>query len=390
MKMKKQTILLVHNFYKIGGGEHTVFANEKQMLIDNGHSVLEYTRHNDEIRGIWSKLLIPMITVFNWRTYFEVKKIIITNKIDIVHCHNTFPLISPSVYYAANSCCVPVIQTIHNFRLLCPNGILYRDGEICEDCIRKTMFESIKHKCYRGSMIQTVVIVGMLQIHRFIGTFTKKVDRYIVLTEFNKEKFKSLIPISKMTTKPNFSLTECEMNSKEKKKGYFIFVGRLEKAKGISFVLDVWKRMLVNEKLVIIGDGPLADDVEQICRKCGHIDYLGPQSHEKTVEYIKNSNALVFASEMYEGFPMVILEAMSQGTAIIAPNVGNASRIVNDMLTGLHFKFRDEEDFVHKVKSMSDSSQYGFLGSNGRMVFERCYTSHKNYEMLLDVYKGVM
>ena len=177
--MKKQKVLIVHNYYQTPGGEDTVVENEKNLLINNGHEVVLYTRHNDEIktRGIIRKLLLPLEAIFSIKTYKEVKRKIIEENIDIVHVHNTLPLISPSVYYSAFSCKVPVVQTIHNFRLLCPGATFTRGNNICEECVDKNLFSSIRYKCYRGSLIQSIVSAVNLAFHRLIGTY-KKVNEF--------------------------------------------------------------------------------------------------------------------------------------------------------------------------------------------------------------------
>lgn len=204
--MRKKTVLLVHNYYQIGGGEHTVFENEKNMLLENGHEVYTYTRSNDELKSSkWKLLLMPFSTIWSFKTYREVRKLIREKQIDIVHCHNTFPLVSPSVYYAARSLKVPVVQTIHNFRFLCPNGLFYCNGQICEKCREQNSFlPALKNKCYRNSTVQTAVAVAMLKFHRWLGTY-KKIN-YIFLTEFNKGKFSELIDTrgSNIFIKPNF------------------------------------------------------------------------------------------------------------------------------------------------------------------------------------------
>ncbi|KZD58120.1 MULTISPECIES: glycosyltransferase [Bacillus] len=208
---KKKKILMVHNYYQIPGGEDTVVINEKKLLEEHGYTVLLYSRNNNELRKMskLQKLCLPFTTVFSIRTYREVKAIIKRNKIDVVHVHNTLNLISPSVYYAAFSTKTPVIQTIHNFRLLCPGALFYRDGQICEDCVDKGLKCAVTNKCYRGSKIQTLACVFTLKIHRFLGTYKKL--NYICLTEFNKEKLlqlnkgkKQIIDPNKVFIKPNF------------------------------------------------------------------------------------------------------------------------------------------------------------------------------------------
>lgn len=212
MKMvKKEKILIVHNYYQIPGGEDTVVVNEKKLLEEHGYEVLLYSRNNNELKRMskLQKLCLPFTTVFSIRTYREVKGIIKQNKIDVVHVHNTLNLISPSVYYAAFSTKIPVIQTIHNFRLLCPGAMFYREGRVCEDCLDKGLKCAVSNKCYRGSKVQTLACVLTLKIHRLLGTYKKL--NYICLTEFNKEKLlqlnkgkKQIIDPSKVFVKPNF------------------------------------------------------------------------------------------------------------------------------------------------------------------------------------------
>ena len=209
----KQKVLMVHNYYQIPGGEDTVVENEKRLLEENGHEVILYTRHNNELKSFSKikKLVLPFTTIFNIKTYKDVKRIIKKEHIEIVHVHNTLNLISPSVYYAALSCKVPVIQTVHNFRLLCPGATFYRDGHICEDCLKYGLKCAVKHGCYRNSKLQTLACVITTKIHRMLGVYRK--INYICLTEFNKNKLlelnyrskKIIISPEKVYVKPNFT-----------------------------------------------------------------------------------------------------------------------------------------------------------------------------------------
>lgn len=210
----KQKVLIIHNYYQIPGGEDTVVANEKKLLEDNGHEVILYTRSNNEIKtmGIFKKLLLPFITIYNPRSSADIKKIIRTEKINIVHVHNTLNLISPSVWYAAVRSGVPVVQTVHNFRFICPNGILYRDGHVCEDCLKKGLACAVKHGCYRNSRMQTLILTISALIHRATGIYGK--INFICLTEFNKEKLllinskKEIIDPARVFVKPNFTFSD--------------------------------------------------------------------------------------------------------------------------------------------------------------------------------------
>ena len=310
----KYKILLVHNFYQKPGGEDTVFYNEKKLLEQNGHEVLVYTRNNLEIKNIFHKILLPFITIFNFKTYFDIKKLIRKHNIDIVHVHNTLCLISPSVFYAALSAKVPVVQTLHNFRMQCPNGLFFRDNHICEDCAYGKLSSALKHKCYRNSFFQTLAVVLMLKIHRLTGIY-KKVN-FICLTKFNKNKLlllnknKKIINENKIFIKPNFvfdtSLPE-KNNDKQRSnrnKDYYLFVGRLDYIKGIDIVLDAFAQM--PDKIIhIVGSGKEA--YEDSYSKYPNIKFLGQLSSSEVESEMSNAKALIFASRLYEGLPMTII-----------------------------------------------------------------------------------
>lgn len=292
---KKYKVLLVHNFYQKPGGEDTVFKNEKKLLEDNGHVVITYTRDNSELKkSLIRKVLLPIITIFNFKTYFDIKKIIKNENIDIVHVHNTLCLISPAVFYAAINMKTPVIQTLHNFRMQCPNGLFFRDGHICEECINKGLFCAVKYKCYRNSFMQTLAIVLMIKIHRLIGIY-KKVN-FICLTEFNKSKLllinnkKQIIDEKKIFVKPNFvfeskSIIKVRQQTDnldvgDKSKDYYLFVGRLDKFKGIDVVLEAFSKM-PDKELHVLGSGG-----EEYIKKYSvysNIKFLGQLSHDEVM-----------------------------------------------------------------------------------------------------------
>lgn len=223
---KKEKVLIVHNYYQIPGGEDTVVANEKKLLEEYGHEVLLYSRNNSELRHFskLQKLMLPITTVFNPKTYLEVKRVIRENNVDVVHVHNTLNLISPSVYYAALSCKVPVVQTIHNFRLLCPGATFYRDGHICEDCVSQGLGCAVKHSCYRGSKIQTLACVISTMIHRWTGIYGKL--NYICLTDFNREKLLQLkqIKSEQVFVKPNFVCSKDNVIQYSERENQFILL----------------------------------------------------------------------------------------------------------------------------------------------------------------------
>ena len=384
--MAKKRVLLVHNFYQIGGGEHTVFENEKNLLLENGHEVTAYTRSNDELKtSKWKLLLLPFTTTWSMKTYFEVRKMIQEKTIDIVHCHNTFPLISPSVYYAARSMKVPVVQTVHNFRFLCPNGLFYCNGQTCEKCREQGSFlPALKNGCYRNSRIQTAVAVAMLTVHRWLGTY-KKIN-YIFLTKFNKSKFSKLIDVcgENVFLKPNFVNKEEMKWEQPAMKTRFVYSGRLDSYKGIEFLLKVWPTLPEKYELHIYGDGEYRKACEAVAQKNANIRYLGFRPQQEVFKDLQESAALLFPSLLYEGFPMTLAESFGLGRPVVAVNIGNHADIVKNSGGGVLYESGDEESFRAAVAQIvAENGRY----SNCAAQYYAAYlTKEKNYEILCDIY----
>lgn len=386
---KKETVLMVHNYYQIPGGEDTVVANEKKMLEDHGHKVVLYTRHNNEIKNLsfFGKFLLIFRTIFNWRTYMDIRCIIREENIDIVHVHNTLPLISPAVYYAAISMKKPVIQTVHNFRLLCPAATFYRDGRICEDCLHIGLLQAMRYGCYRHSKIQTAICVLNLKIHSFLGIYKK--IKYIALTEFNKNKICKGLGLSPYTVyvKPNFVNNVSAFHEKEKDIQY-IFIGRLEEIKGIDFLLAAWRMLGKNApKLLICGMGPL----EEWCRQyisdyaMHTVKIMGQVSHDQVMVYMRESICLVFPTCVYEGFPVTIVEAFANGLPVICPDIGNAGNLITNGENGYKFISGDVDSLLECISHMK--KDYMELGINAHKTYESKYTEIINYQILMDIYK---
>nr|WP_296959524.1 glycosyltransferase family 4 protein [uncultured Mediterraneibacter sp.] len=387
MEDKKQKILIVHNYYQIPGGEDTVVANEKEMLEEHGHDVTLYSRNNSELKtmGKFQKSLLPFSTIFNLRTYREIKKIIKEKKIDIVHVHNTLNLISPSVYYAARAMKIPVVQTIHNFRLLCPGATFYRDGHICEDCVQHGLKCAVKHSCYRGSKIQTLACVISTQIHRMTGIYGK--INYICLTEFNKRKLLELKQIKEeqVFVKPNFVESIGEFVPEEKRKDQFIFAGRLDKLKGIDLLLKAWKQMGENApKLIVCGTGPMEEWCKEYVTENGlNVELRGFVPNEETRKLIAYSRGLILPTQWYEGFPMSIVEAFSVGTPVICSDLGNAGSIVSEGITGRKFEVNSSYDLIGAVNRCK-----GLVRITLNDYIDK-YTEETNYKIIRNIYSEV-
>lgn len=387
--MNKKKILMVHNFYQIGGGEHTVYSNEVSMLRDYGHEVVEYNRHNNELKSSRFRLLfLPITMIWSWRTYFDIRRMIITNNIDIVHCHNTFPLISPSVYYAAISLGVPVVQTIHNFRFLCPAGVFYREGKICEECkVQKSFIPSLRYKCYRNSRFQTLAVAAMLTVHRKLGTFKK--PAYIFLTEFNKKKFENLIDIGRANifVKPNFvTYTTNTMLARVKSK-YFVFASRLDENKGVKFLLEEWQKMPKDYRLIIFGEGNLTKLVEKVASQNDNIEYYGFQSHDVIFKHLKEATAMIFPTQLYEGFPMIIAESMAIACPVVSTDIGNAGDIVSSSKGGLTFDINDVKSFRTAIDNLiADNATYR---RNALNYYRQVLSREKNYNYQIKIYEKI-
>ncbi|MBO4988849.1 MAG: glycosyltransferase family 4 protein [Clostridia bacterium] len=374
---RKETVLLVHNYYKISGGEDTVVENEKKLLEAHGHKVVLYTRRNAEIDSFspLQKLLFPFRAIYSFRTAREIKKIIEKEGIDVVHVHNTLSLISPSVYRAAKKKKIPVFQTVHNFRLLCPAATFYRDGSICEDCLKGGLGCAVKHKCYRSSFASTLVSAITLKFNRMIGSY--KID-YICLTEFTRKKLASLVEESHLFVKPNFTY---DRGKKEGKGSYYLFVGRLEEIKGVRLLIEAFSSLSL--PLKIAGTGALEGEIsEQITGK-DNIELLGYQDKEQVTALMKGAKALIMCSQWYETFGMVIIEAFSAGLPVIVGDIGNISSLVEEGVNGTKFVYNDAQSLREAVLRMENAS----MEEGAYQTYLKRYTPEENYQRLLEIYR---
>lgn len=392
--MKKYKVLMVHNYYQIPGGEDTAVENEREMLLRNGHEVIMYTRNNSEILnvGIIGKTKLFFQTTFSLRTYREVKQLIRKENIDILHVHNTLPLVSPSIYYAAFSRRVPVVQVIHNFRLLCPGAVFVCKGQICEKCNIKGLRNSILNKCYRNSLLQTLSVYTMLRVHRLLGTY-RKLNGYIVLTEFSRKKFLKLVGDSKkLFVKPNFMKASDKSFVRVEAEDYFVFIGRIDKLKGINLLIEVWKN-IKDFKLMIIGEGPEKQSLEYILANSDidNIQLLGFMERKNAFEIIKRAKATILPSQWYEGFPMTVVESFSLGVPVIAGNIGSLGELIEHRKNGLLFKYDSTSDLINAIDLMGkDDRLRNRMSERAYETFKNLYTDEKNYITLMKIYEDLI
>lgn len=388
-KEGKYNILIAHNYYQTRGGEDSVVLNEKKMLEDNGHKVVLYTRNNDEIKNysILKKIKSGFEAIYSFKTKKEIKKIIKEEKIDIVHIHNTLPLISPSIYKSAKESGAKVVQTIHNFRLLCPGGTFYRNNHICEDCVSKGLYCSIKYKCYRNSRIQTLFYVIMFKLNRIVGSY-KFIDAYIALTDFSKKKLSTLIPTEKIFIKPNFTgKPNISLVPIEERK-YFVFLGRLDKVKGINLLMEIWKS-IKDEDLLVVGTGP----EEKWCNdfisnnKINNIHMIGFKEKDEVMKILSKAKALIVPSQCYETFGLVAIEAFSMGVPVIGSNIGALESIISDGINGYKFMYDEAYDLKKKILKMILDKEINI--DNIIKEYNNKYAQEDNYTKLMHVYNSI-
>jgi glycosyltransferase involved in cell wall biosynthesis len=377
-------VLLIHNYYQQSGGEDQVFAAEAEVLRANGDEVRQYTQHNNRIASM-GKLRLATSTFWNTDVFRELSMLLQEYTPDVIHCHNTFPLISPAAYEAARRLAVPVVQTLHNFRLLCLNGLFLRNGSRCEDCLgRSFAWPGVLHGCYRDSREASAVAATMLAVHRARGTWQTGVDTYIAMTEFARAKFVTGgLPADRIVVKPNFLNQDPGIGSH--RGGFALYVGRLSAEKGIAALVQLWERSAIGIPLRIIGTGPL----DYLARNAPpNIEWLGWQPRERVLEAMKSAQFLVFPTECYEGFPIVLLEAMATGLPVLASNRGSLTELIEHELSGILVSPEGPESWERAIRSaISRPDALARMGERARQLFEGKYTGKAGYELLSSVYR---
>ncbi len=378
-------ILCCHNFYQRPGGEDLSFEAEARLLESRGHEVHRHTVHNDDIKDR-TALGTAVSTLWSRHSHRDVRALIRKFRPDIVHCTNTFPLLSPSIYYAAASEGVPVVQALRNYRLLCVNGYLMRQDRVCEECIGSLPWRGVLHKCYRESRAASAVVAAMVGLHRALGTWRRNVSRYYALTEFSRRKFiEGGLPAARIAVKPNFLDPDPGEGGGEG--GSVVFVGRLSREKGIETLLHSWDLVRTDIELRIIGDGPLRPLVENAAASNPVIRFRGRLNHEEVLEEIGSARALVLPSLWFEGFPRAIVESFAKGTPVIASGIGSMAEIVEDGRTGLLVLPGHAHQLADAVERLTRGDEWRPMRTAARAEFTAKYTADVNYEILMSIYR---
>ena len=382
---------MIHNQYQQPAGEDAVVQAEINMLRRAGHRVVSFIRNNAAIAGYnrLQKTWLGASTTWNRKAHAAIRELIAKERPDIAHCHNLVPLVSPAAYDACKSAGVPVVQTLHNYRLLCPSGTLYCDGVICEECTH-SLRRGVARGCYRGSRLQTATVAMMLGAHRLLGTWTRSVDAYVALSKFTRDYFVAAgLPSQKMHVKPNF-LAE-DPASCRRAGDYALFVGRLAPEKGVLEMLDAWQK-LPHIPLVVVGDGPLRDVVSRKVHKSGGAIRLpGQLSASEVRVQMKGARFLVFPSRWYEPFGMTLLEAAACGLPAVAARTGGVPELVVEGQTGLLFATHNSEDLTAKADwAWKHPTDMAAMGIAARQLYQQKYTVERNYEQLMNIYQAAL
>lgn len=389
-------VLLVHNFYGSAApsGENTVFLAEKELLRSRGAEVIEFTRHSDELRnrGKIGDVKGAMATPWNPFTVIGLRKLLERERPDIMHVHNTFPLLSPAVFHATTEFPVATVLTLHNYRTFCAAGIPERNGIPCTECLdRRSVLPALRHGCYRESRLATLPMAAMIALHRRLGTW-HHVDAFIALTEFQRERLSAAgLPRDKMHVKPHFYADPPLPLPWPSRQEKAVYIGRLGEYKGVHVLIEAWRKWGNDAPaLEIIGDGP---EMERLARMAAgawpdeRIRFAGQLPFAEAQARLARARLLVLPSLCFEGFPMVIREAFALGVPVAGSRLGSIPCIVEDGKTGVLFRPGDADDLLVRVKALWDQSgSMAGMGHAARAEFERSYTADVNYSRIMEIY----
>jgi glycosyltransferase involved in cell wall biosynthesis len=385
---KSMRILLAHCRYRQRGGEDAVFDIERAQLTAAGHVVESVELNNDEMStdDVFSRLQAGVATVWSRKGTQAVRRVLEHFRPAVMHVHNFFPQMSPRIYHVAKAAGVPVVQTLHNYRLLCANAMFLREGRVCEDCTGGRYYRAVLHRCYRDSCAASAAVAAMQSVHHGLGTFRHKVDRYIALSQFARGRFiAGGLPAERVVVKPNSLAADPGPGGGEG--GHALFVGRLSPEKGVLNLLAAW-HAVPGLQLLIAGDGPLRQEVErQSAAFGGRVRVLGQVAPTDVCTLMQQASILVMPSEWYEGFPMTIVESYACGTPVVAARIGSLAEVVLDGETGAHFDPGRAQALSQAVLNLAyHPARLRAMRVAARKRFEQHYTGVQNVAALEQIY----
>lgn len=391
-------ILAIHNYHRKGSasGDDQVFNSETELLRQHGNEVVTYTVRNDEFdnAGIIGKLKATLGMLWSFKNYNAVKSLIEKEKPEIVHIHTFFPLLSPSILYAAKRCGVKVVATLHDTRFVCPCATSLRGTTLCNSCGDGHYFRMCKYGCFKNSKFQSLIVAFIFKYHRIRKSFYKQIDKYVCLND-NQIKLLENIGFekNKIIKKYNF-VPDAEANLKavtvEKlPKRYAVFYGRIGEEKGIRILMKVWSK-LEFIPLVVMGSGPLEEEFKIWADKQDNVYYMGYVQHDKCLSIVKGGEFVVFPSIWYEGCSMVEIETESLGKGLVATDLGFSEEAIENGVNGYKVSLGDVDGFVKVIEKLwNDPEKCKLVGKNARADYENKYLPEDNYNQLMDIYNSV-
>jgi glycosyltransferase involved in cell wall biosynthesis len=384
-------VLVVHNRYQQRGGEDAVVDAETRLLATNGIEVERLDADNDAIQGIVPKIQVSA-SQFGVPTdaLAEFRGVLASFRPDVVHVHNWFPTLSPSIFNVCRRQHIPTVHTIHNYRLLCVNATMFRDGHVCEDCLGKALrLPGIVHSCYRDSLAGSAVATAGMVAHWSMGTWRRSVDRFIALSQFSRNKvIDGGLPADKVTVKPNF--VDPDPGAGLGQGGYFLHAGRLTEEKGLRVLLECWREGPDLPLLKIAGTGPLESEVRQAATMLRNVEWVGRRSSDEVLELMRDARALLCPSQWFEGMPRVVIESFAVGTPVIASRIGCYPEMIVDGTSGALFTPGDPIALGVRLRDLLNRGSLTEMRAHARDCFESTYTGEKNFTLLLNVYRSVL
>ena len=399
-------ILVIHNFHRKGSasGDDQVFKSETQLLREHGHTVIPFTTENDlfDQAGRLGKLKYTLGMLWSFRYYRAVKKLIREEKPDLVHVHTFFPLLSPSVLYAAKRSGVKVVATLHDTRFVCPCATSLRDGKVCNECLDGHYFRMRKYGCFKGSKLQSFYVAFVFTVHKWRKSFFKQIDRYICLNDTQTALLKKAgYAPEKLEKKYNFvpdplkGQTEdlsdpANVPFKDLPERYVVFYGRIGEEKGIRELMKIWEK-LPGIPLVVMGTGPLDEEFTAFAEGRDNIYFLGYVPRELCLSIVRRGEFVVFPSIWYEGCSMVEIETESLGKTLVATDLGFSAELIREGENGYKVPAGNLDYFADTVlKLWLDPEKAASLGRAARRDYEARFMPETNYEELMNIYQKTL
>ncbi|WP_238354764.1 glycosyltransferase [Kribbella sandramycini] len=382
---------MLHNRYRSGqpSGENTVVAQTVDLLGNSGHEIDLYARNSDDIAAMGRKdrALLPFRSVWSYSAERDLTQLLQANRPDVVHVHNTFPLFSPSVLRAAAKLGLPIVATLHNFRLMCANAVLQRDGRPCDSCVGKLPLAAVRHSCYRESRVQTLPLATSIGVHNSLHTWQRYVTTLIAPSEFVRERYVAHgYDADRIVVKPHAVPHDGQVRSGPGEA--VVFLGRLVEDKGFADLLRAWDSSL--GRLVVIGDGPLRAEAEARAREDLSIQVLGQLPWARCMEVLRQARAVVVPARSYETFGLVVVEAFAHGVPVVASRLGALAELVDDGETGALAGPGDAEGLRKAIELVSDPVTSVAFGERARQVYLDRFTPERDLAATERIYSDAI